>query len=75
MGLNCVEAHDRPRRGRLAAAVGSEEPGDLAAVDREAEVVDGGVSPQRLQTRIASIVIARGLRARQACWLELEHCP
>ncbi len=36
-----VQAEDHPHRGRLAGAVGSEEAGDDAGTDVEAELVDG----------------------------------
>src|SRR4029077_6336995 len=35
-------AGQNPHRRRLAGAVGAEEPEDLAALDAEADVVDGG---------------------------------
>ena len=36
-----VQAEDQPHGGRLAGAVRAEEPGDLAGLDGEGQVVDG----------------------------------
>ena len=37
-----VQPRDHPQRGRLAGAVGAEQGDDLALVDRDREVVQGG---------------------------------
>src|SRR5690606_1951825 len=44
-----VEADDHPHRRGLARAVGPEEPGDDAGLDRERDVVDGGLLPVPLR--------------------------